>query len=119
VGQWWELGQKKSKVLGRCTDIAKSEAEAKLAIILKPFNEGVGLQQKPIYTFGVYLLEIFLPAVRRKWKESTRVTTEPRMVFHLMPALGKRLLQQITREEMQALLDEKALGWSRSVLALI
>ena len=116
VGQWWELGQKKSKVLGRCTDIAKSEAEAKLAIILKPFNEGVGLQQKPIYTFGVYLQEIFLPAVRRKWKESTRVTTEPRMVFHLIPALGKRLLQQITREEMQALLDEKALGWSRSVV---
>jgi len=46
VGQWWEQGQKKSKVLGRCASMPKSEAEARLAVILKPFNEGAGQSPK-------------------------------------------------------------------------
>ena len=75
------------------TDMAKSEAEARLAVILKPHNEDAGQSQKPIYTFGVYLEEVFLPIVHRKWKESTRVTTEPRMMYHLLPAFGDQLLQ--------------------------
>lgn len=86
VAQWWENGRKKSKVLGCCADMGKSEAEALMAVILKPQNEEAGQTQKPVYTFGVYLGEIFLPMCRRKWKESTRMTTEPRMSFHLNPA---------------------------------
>lgn len=116
VAQWWDQGQKKSKVLGRFVDMPKSEAEARLAVILKPLNEHAGQSQTPIYTFGVYLQEIFLPGVRRKWKESTRVTTEPRMAYHLLPALGDRLLQQITREQVQVFLDQKALTASRSTV---
>jgi hypothetical protein len=116
VAQWWEQGQNKSKVLGRCTNMPKSEAEARLAVILKPFNEAAGQSQKPICTFRVYLEEVFLPVVRRKWKESTRVTTEPRMTYHLLPALGDQLLQQITRDQMQSLLDQKALAASRSIV---
>jgi len=116
VAQWWEQGKKKSKVLGRCASMPKSEAEARLAVILKPFNEGAGQSQTPVYTFGVYLEEVFLPVVRRKWKESTRMTTEPRMTYHLLPALGDRLLQQITRDQMQAFLDQKALAASRSTV---
>ena len=53
VAQWWDQGQKKSKVLGRFVDMPKSEAEARLAVILKPLNEGAGQSQTPIYTFGV------------------------------------------------------------------
>ena len=33
VAQWWEDGRKKSKVLGRCTTMGKSEAEAAMAVI--------------------------------------------------------------------------------------
>jgi hypothetical protein len=33
VAQWWEDGRKKSKVLGRCTMMGKSEAEAAIALI--------------------------------------------------------------------------------------
>ena len=29
VGQWWDHGQKRSKVLGRVADMPKSEAEEK------------------------------------------------------------------------------------------
>jgi hypothetical protein len=49
VAQWWEDGHKKSKVLGRCTTMGKSEAEAAMAVILKPQNEDAGQTQKPIY----------------------------------------------------------------------
>jgi integrase len=116
VGQWWDQGQKRSKVLGRCSEMAKSEAEARLAVILKPFNEAAGQAQKPIYNLRVYVEEIFLPVVRRKWKESTRLTTEPRIRFHLLPALGNHLMQQITRDQMQTFLDQKALNASRSTV---
>ena len=83
VGQWWEDGHKRSKVLGRVSEMGKGEAEALMAVILKRTNEDAGQTQKPLYTFGVYLEEVFMPMCHRKWKESTRMTTEPRMMFHL------------------------------------
>ena len=107
VGQWWERGQKRSKVLGRVADMPKGEAEAQMLVILKPLNEDAGCAQKPVYTFTGYLEEVFLPLCRRKWKESTRMTTEPRMMFHLKPALGGQPLRSITRDQLQALLDER------------
>jgi len=101
VAQWWEEGRKKSRVLGRCTAMGKSEAEAVMAVILKPQNEDAGQIQKPVYTFGVYHEQVFLPMCRRKWKESTRMTTEPRMVFHLKPAFAPQVLRSISRDQMQ------------------
>ncbi len=116
VAQWWEGGQKKSKVLGRCADMPKGEAEALMAVILKPMNDKAGHSQKPVYTFGVYLTEVFLPLCRRKWKESTRMTTEPRMVYHLTPPFGAELLHRITRDQMQLFLDGKAQCLSHSIV---
>ena len=110
------VGAKRSKVLGRCADMLKSEAEARLAVILQPFNENSGHPEKPIYTFKVYVEEVFLPVVRRKWKESTRVTTEPRIRGHLLPAFGERLLKQISREQMQTFLDQMGVDRSRSIV---
>ena len=94
----------------------KSEAEAAMAVILKPQNEDAGQTQKPVYTFGVYLEQVFLPMCHRKWKESTRMTTEPRMVFHLKPAFGPQVLRSITRDQMQTFLDKKAETLSRSIV---
>jgi hypothetical protein len=39
-----------------------------------------------------------------------------RMTYHLLPAFGDRLLQQVTRDQMQAFLDQKALTASRSTV---
>jgi len=39
----------------------KGEAEALMAVILKPMNDKAGHSQKPVYNFGVYLTEVFLP----------------------------------------------------------
>lgn len=116
VAQWWETGHRRSKVLGSFADMTRSEAKARLGVILKPLNEGAGHPQQPIYTFAVYLEEIFLPALAPKWKESTRMTTEPRMIHHLVPVFGDCLLQQISREQMQAFLNERALTSSRSTV---
>lgn len=116
VAQWWEAGQRKSKVLGRCSEMGKSEAEAEMAVILKPMNEDAGRSQKPVFTFGVYLEQVFLPMCRRKWKVSTRMTTEARMTFHLNPAFGSQVLSTITRTQMQSFLDRKAEVLSRSVV---
>jgi integrase len=117
VGQWWECGQRRSKVLGRVADMPKSEAESQMALILNPLNEGAGRAPRPAYTFSGYLEDVFLPLCRRKWKESTRMTTEQRMMFHLKPAFGGHVLRSITREQLQALLDEKAETLSRSIVA--
>ncbi len=67
----------------------KSEAEARLAVILKPFNVDSGFPEKPVYTFKVYVEEVFLSVMRRKWKESTRMTTEPRITVHLVTAFQR------------------------------
>jgi integrase len=96
--------------------MGKSEAEAEMAVILKPMNEGAGQTQKPVFTFGVYFEQVFLPMCRRKWKESTRMTTESRMTFHLKPAFGPQLLRTITRDQMQAFLDQKGEKLSRSIV---
>jgi len=94
----------------------KGEAEALMAVILKPMNEKAGHSQKPVYTFGVYLTEVFLPLCRRKWKESTRMTTESRMVHHLGPDFGPELLHRVTRDQLQLFLDGKARCLSHSVV---
>jgi hypothetical protein len=116
VAQWWEDGQRRSKVLGKFADMPKSEAEAQLDSILKPLNAGAGRISKPGYTFSGYLEDVFLPLCRRKWKESTRMTTEPRMLYHLKPAFGGQSLRSITRDQLQDFLDEKALTLSRSIV---
>src|SRR5664279_390413 len=79
-------------------------------------NEDAGQTQKPVFTFGVYLEQVFMPLCRRKWKESTRMTTEPRMKLRLMPAFGSQLLRDITRDQMQTFLDQKAKNLSRSIV---
>lgn len=116
VAQWWEDGKKRSKVLGRCSEMAKSEAEAEMAVILKPLNKDVGQAQRPAFTFGVYLEKVFLPMCRRKWKDSTRVTTENRMNLHLKPAFGPQLLRTLTRDDLQAFLDQKGEKLSCSIV---
>lgn len=110
VAQWWQDGSKRSKVIGRCADMLKSEAEARLAFILKPFNVDSGFPEKPVYTFKVYVEDVFLSVMRRKWKESTRMTTEPRITAHLVPAFGERQLK------MQEVIDRIGLHKSRSIV---
>jgi integrase len=44
------------------------------------------------------------------------MTTEPRMIFHLKPAFGNRMIRAIARDELQSFLDQKAQTLSRSIV---
>src|SRR5436305_2833336 len=58
----------------------------------------------------------YLPLCRRKWKESTRMTTEPVIESHIRPAFENELMSTITREALRQFLDEKGQELSRSVV---
>jgi integrase len=87
--------------------MSRAEAEAILAEILQPQNAEAKSGRK-IYTLAAFLSAIYLPVFRRKWKASTAMTEESRMEAHLVNDIGPRLMHEITREELQALLDRKA-----------
>lgn len=116
VAQWWDSGAKRSKVLGRCCDITKAQADVMMAEILEPLNERAGQRVEPNFTFRRYMDEVFLPVHRRKWKESTRMSSESAIQTHLMPEFGDRLLKEIRREHLQQFLDRKAQTLSHSIV---
>lgn len=116
VAQWREGGAKRSKVLGRCSEVSKGEAEALLAQLLSPINESAGQGSTRVFTFQQYVEEVFLPACREKWKESTRATSEPDIMRYLMPSFGREYIGSIKRQRMQAFLKGLASHLSDSVV---
>jgi integrase len=114
--QWRENGQPRSKELGPCATMTRAGAEVMAAAIMEPINRSILKPAKPIYTFGVFVESVYLPVSRRKWKASTTMTTEALIGPHLKE-LGPCLLDALTRQDLQDLLDRKAAsGLSRSVV---
>ncbi|MBV9268350.1 MAG: hypothetical protein JO061_19440 [Acidobacteriaceae bacterium] len=115
VGQWWENGSRRSKVLGKVSELTKTDAEGLLSKILQPINGDATENGVPIFTFGDYVNSVYLPTCRERWKESTRVTSEPVIQQHLCSELGGLLMAGIKRPHLQAFLKRKAPTSSRSV----
>ncbi len=116
LAQWWEGGSRRTKVLGRQSELSKSEAEVMLSQIIQPLNVEAGSLQAPIFTFGSYVENKFLPVCRRIWKDSTRTTSEADITRYLIPTFGKRRVETITRERMQSFLEELSSRLSSSVV---
>ena len=114
--QWRENGQPKSKELGFCSSMSQGKAEAELAQILEPINKLAGQRQDETYTFGHFIEAVYLPICRGKWKASTRMTEENRIQAHLVPAFDPRLMDEISRDELQSFLNRKAKQLSQSGL---
>src|SRR5688572_5256710 len=76
VACWWEDGHRRSKVLGRRSQMGKGEAESVLSALLHPINSGVTHTARPVYTFHHFITDVYLPFCRRSWKESTAGTSE-------------------------------------------
>ena len=119
VACYWENGGRRSKVLGRCSQLGRGKAEAALAAILQPINNGVARGPRIIDTFVQFIENVYLPFCRRSWKESTAGTSEQIVRTHLIPEFGKYLLSAIRREELQDMLDRKALELSISPVSHI
>jgi len=117
LAQWWEDGSRRTKVLGKCTEFTKGQAEAMLASILQPLNEMAGKKTIRPFTFKEFVNEVYLPVCRRKWKESTRSTTENRIQLHLLGEFASRRIADMSRNQMQTYLDKVASTHSHSVVA--
>jgi len=117
VAFWWEDGIRRCKMLGRQSQMTKAEAEAVLSAVLRATNSGVAHTTRAVYTFEQFTDNVYLPFCRRSWKESTAGTSEQIVTSHLVPELGKTLLHALRREELQDLLDRKALDLSSSVVS--
>lgn len=117
VAQWWENGGRRSQVIGRCAEMSQTEAQIKLAAILRPINEGTAQTAGPAPTFGQFVESVYLPHCQRTWKGSTEYTSAHTVKHHLVPTYEERLLQSISRQEMQNFLDAKAVKLSHSVVS--
>ena len=114
---WWEDSSRRSKVLGRCAQMPKGEAETVLSDLLRTINSGATKGVKPVYTFKQFVEDVYLPFRRRSWKESTSGTSEQIVETHLVPEFGQSLLHAIRREELQDFLDRKAPSHSSSLVS--
>ena len=79
-----------------------------MSAILRTVNCGAGHAAKIVYTFELYVNDMYLPFCRRSWKESTAGTSEQIVKCHLVPEFGKTLLQGLQwREQLQDFLKQK------------
>jgi len=102
--------------IGLCSKMDRMKAERILTEILTPINEGAENPERVIWTFAAFCEEVYLPVCHRKWKVSTGMVEANRLEVHLIRPLGQKLMQEITRSELQTLLDEEARSCGRSMV---
>jgi hypothetical protein len=115
VAFWWEDHSRRCRVLGRSSQM--TQAEAVLSAMLRSINSGVTQTVRAVYTFEQFTKDVYLPFCRRICKESRAGTSEQIVKSHLIPEMGKSLLRGVPREDLQGLLDRKALDLSSSVVS--
>jgi integrase len=115
LGTWWEHGHRKAKTLGKVAEMTKTDATAELDKHVRPVNEQRGAVE---YTLQGFTRQIVFPWYERKWKASTKQTTEDRIDHHVMKELGNKKLTALNRTVLQNFLDAKATtGLSHATLA--
>lgn len=118
--QWRENGHGRTRILGRCIDMSRDEADAERKRILAPLNTRTEAVETSAVTLRRYVEDEYLTVKARVWKASTRATTEQIIETHILFDMGERPLAVITRKDLQALLDAKAgSGLSASVVGHI
>src|ERR1035437_9812257 len=97
LGFWYDnAGQRHSKTLGNVADTPKASAQAMLSLLVQPVNERRKVTE---YTFEHFVPEVFAWK-RRRWKESTRMSTEDRINRVLIPAFRTTRLSAFTRDKL-------------------
>lgn len=108
---WYENGVKRTRVLGLCKDMTKTEAREAVAAILAKSKPECAKQ-----LFGEFVEGPYFDFYTRKWKPSTAENNKQRIRAHLVAAFEKRELTSIKRDDLQALLDQKGSALSFSVV---
>ncbi len=109
----WKTKIKRDRTLLKMDRV---KAEGILTEIRKPINEGAENPEKITWTFAKFCEVVYLPVCHRKWKASTDMVEADRLEVDLVRPFGEKLMQDITRSELQALLDEKARSCGRSMI---
>jgi integrase len=109
LGMWRESEHRRTKTLGQKSKMTKTEARAVLDSILAPLNARQEPQTGKMQ-LGAFVRDVYYPFCRRKWKRSTRMTTEQRINQHIVSELEDSELRTIGRVVLQELLDRKADG---------
>jgi site-specific recombinase XerD len=112
MGLWYEDGVKKSKVLGLCSEMTKTEAREAITEIVK----GMKRDLSDAMTFRAFVEGPYFDFYTRKWKASTAENNKQRIRTHLVTAFGDRELKAFKRDELQDLLDAKGQKLSFSVV---
>ena len=108
LAQWREGSLHRTRELGLCSKVNRLAAESLLQEILRPVNEGAQQEKKGDVTFEQFVELEYLPVFKQKWKFSTADTETQRMRCHLNRALGRKLITEISRSDMQRVLDKTA-----------
>ena len=119
VALWWQEGSRRYRTLGRCSVMSQSEARLLLDAIVRPLNRAAQeKQQAPNYTLAEFVTAKYLPFCQRKWKQSTAQTTKQRIERNLVRKLGACELAELSREQLQDFLEQRAAdGLSASVIS--
>jgi integrase len=107
LGMWREGERHRTKTLGQKSEMTKAVARAELDKILGPIN-GREQPKSEKTKLADFVRDVFYPFCRRKWKRSTRMTSEQRINQHVVPELEGMELRGIDRVVLQDLLDRKA-----------
>src|ERR1700733_11575661 len=99
---WREDGVKKSKILGLCSEMTKTEAREAAAEIIKRIKTDANTT-----LFGPFVEGPYFDFYGRKWKFSTAENNKQRIRTHLVAAFEGRALSSFKRDELQDLLDAK------------
>jgi integrase len=115
IGMWWQDKSRKSRVLGLVKDMTKSEARQKVDCIVTEVNAKQDANRT--WLFGEFVRGTYLPFYARKWKASTKVTNDNRILVHLISEFDSDPMKAIQRDALQAVLDRKAAkGLSYSIV---
>jgi len=111
LGMWREGEHRRTKTLGQKSEMTKTDARKALDCILAPFNAWSGIGNWNMRV-GNFVRDVYYPFCRRKWKRSTRMTTEQRIGQHIVSELEDSELRAVQRVQLQDMLDRKAAAGS-------
>jgi integrase len=106
--QWYDTnGKKRKKRFGSVKEITKSEAQLMADTILAPINAAVTGISSDTSVDQFIELEFF-PWFRKKWKNSTRDTTEERIRRFLVTRFKGIMVRDLTPGQLQQVLEDAA-----------
>jgi len=108
---WREDGVKKSKILGLCSEMTKTQAREAAADIVKRVKTDGNTA-----LFGAFVEGPYFDFYTRKWKASTAENNKQRIRTHLVEPFRDKELASFKRDELQDLLDRKGPKLSFSVV---